>query len=185
MHRSAGAHSKQCIIDCIVTIPHPGLIAVAVVVLSIPVVAWIAGRVSRALARYDARAAQQELALIAASVDAADSGSDSLTLIESLAHDEIMLIREVLELRATGEHVSPELAAALRRMHRRGLAARQRCGDPALDAELGWLQGYGSLALMADLAELGRADFEHDLDHRAAELRRALILRRARLTSDR
>ncbi len=43
-------------------------------------------------------------------------------------------------------------------------------------ADPGWLQGYGSFALMADLSELDRATFERDLDHRLAELRSALEL---------
>ena len=139
---------------------------------------WLAGRLSRFLARHDALADQQELSQIDASTGHCDDDADPLAVIAALAEDEIGLIREVLDIRFSGEHVSPDQAAELRRAHRRGLAARHRCGDRALDAELGWLQGYGAFALMADLSALDRATFERDLDHRAAELNRALSLHR-------
>jgi hypothetical protein len=161
-----------------VEIPHPGLIAIVVVVLGIPVAIWVAGWVSRALARYDARASQVDRDLVTACVGTGEAEADALATIEMLAHEEIGLIREILDTRAAGGPVTNEQAMTLRRAHRRGLAARQRCGDPALEAELGWLQGYGSLALMADLDELDRSEFERDLDHRCAEVRRALALRR-------
>jgi hypothetical protein len=161
-----------------VTISHPGLVATAIVVLSLPLAIWLAGRLSRFLARHDALAEQQELAQIADATSHLDDAADPLALIAALAEDEIGLIRAVLDVRFSGEHVPPEQAMELRRAHRRGLAARHRCGDRALDAELGWLQGYGAFALMADLSELDRATFERDLDHRAAELLRALELHR-------
>jgi hypothetical protein len=157
-----------------VSISHPGLIATAIVVLSLPIAIWLAGRLSQFLARYDTLADQQELTQIVASTGYCDDTADPLGLIATLAEDEIELIREVLDIRFSGEHVSSELAAGLRRVHRRGLAARYRCGDRVIDAEFGWLQGYGAFALMADLSELDRTVFERDLDHRAAELRRAL-----------
>ena len=50
--------------------------------------------------------------------------------------------------------------------------------DPALDAEVAWLQGYGSLALMSDLSEIDRPSFERELMFRADEVRRAVELRR-------
>lgn len=164
------------------SISHPGLLATAIVVLSLPAAIWFAGWLSRFLARYDARAEQQELAQIVEATRHQDDAADPLALIAALAEEEIELIREVLDLRFSGEHVSAEQAIELRRAHRRGLAARHRCGDRALDAELGWLQGYGAFALMADLSTLDRAAFERDLDHRAAELRRALALRRGHHT---
>jgi hypothetical protein len=160
-----------------VSIPHPGLLATAIVVLSLPIAIWLAGRLSRALARHDALAKQQELAQIDASTGHCDDEVDPLALIATLAEEEIELIREVLDIRFSGDHVSSQQATALRRAHRRGLAARHRCGNRALEAEFGWLQGYGAFALMADLSERDRAAFERDLDHRAAELRRALALR--------
>ncbi len=162
------------------SIPHPGLLATALVILSLPVAIWLAGWLSRFLARHDALADQQELSQIDAATGHCDDTAEPLALIAALAEDEIGLIREVLDIRLSGEHVSEKQAALLRRTHRRGLAARHRCGDHALDAELGWLQGYGAFALMADLSELDRATFERDLDHRAAELHRALTLRRSR-----
>lgn len=161
------------------TISHPGLLATAIVALSLPVAIWLAGRITQFLARHDALAEQQELAQIVEATGHQDDAADPLAVIAALAEDEIGLIREVLDVRFSGEHVSPEHAVALRRAHRRGLAARHRCGDRALDAELGWLQGYGAFALMADLSELDRAAFERDLDHRAAELDRALDRHRA------
>jgi hypothetical protein len=138
---------------------------------------WLAGILSRWLARHDALAEQQELTQIADATSHQDDAADPLAVIAALAEDEIGLIRAVLDIRFSGEHVPPEQAVELRRAHRRGLAARHRCGDRALDAELGWLQGYGAFALMADLSELDRATFERDLDHRVAELRQALELR--------
>jgi hypothetical protein len=135
---------------------------------------WLAGWISQFLARHDALAEQQELAQIADATNHQDDTADPLALIAALAEHEIGLIREVLDVRFSGEHVHPEHPVELRRAHRRGLAARYRCGDRVLDAELGWLQGYGAFALMADLSELDRATFERDLDHRAAELRRAM-----------
>ncbi len=156
------------------SVPHPGLIATLIVILCIPAFLWIAGWVSRALARHDASADEQERKLITASLEPDETDIDDLVLTEVLAQEEIALIREVLDRRFGGDHVTPEEASERRWAHRQGLAVRQRCGDPVLDAELGWLQGYGSLALTADLSELNR-----DLDHRAPELRRAIDLRRS------
>jgi hypothetical protein len=153
---------------------HPGLVAIAVVALGLPVAIWLTGWLSQFLARHDALAERQELNQIDASTGHYDDAADPLAVIAILADEEFGLIREVLDLRFSGEHVSQEKATELRRAHRRGLAARRRCGDRALDAELGWLQGYGAFALMADLSELDRAAFERDLDHRANELHRAL-----------
>lgn len=161
------------------SVPHPGLVATVIVVLSLPAILWIVGWISRALARYDARADARERELITASLGPDDTDIDTLVLIEVLAQEEIELIREVLDRRFGGDHVTPEEASELRWAHRQGLAVRQRCGDSVLDAELGWLQGYGSYALMADLSDLNRAEFDRDLDHRAAELRRTIDLRRS------
>jgi hypothetical protein len=147
--------------------------------LSLPVVIWLAGRLSDLLTRHDELANRQELAQIVGSTGHCDDDADPIVLISTLAEEEIGLIRDVLEIRFGGEHIAPELSEALRRVHRRGLAARQSCGDRALNAELGWLQGYGAFALMADLSELDRATFERNLDHRAAELRRALARHRS------
>lgn len=110
-----------------------------------------------------------------------NAAADHLSVILALAYDEIELIRDVLDIRFSGEHVPAEQVAALRLAHRRGLAARQCCGDPALDAELGWLQGYGSFALMADLSELDRERFERELAFRVHEIECAIDVRRARL----
>lgn len=172
-------HVHRCIIPSDVSIPHPGLVATAIVTLSLPVAIWLAGLVSRWLAGRDAIAKDAELEQIADATGHADDEADQLVLITLLAEDEIELIREVLNIRFSGGHVSEGQARELLRTHRRGLAARHRCADRALDAELGWLQGYGSFALMADLSELDRTTFEHDLDHRLAELRRALDLLRS------
>lgn len=127
---------------------------------------------------HDARIDQPAHAQVLSAAGHDDDASDPLALIDLLAQNEIALIHEVLDIRFSGGHVSPERSAALRQAHRRGLAARQRCGDRSLDAEFRWLQGYGSYALMADLSEFDRSAFEHDLDHRATELRRALVLLR-------
>jgi hypothetical protein len=162
---------------------HLGLIATALVTLSLPVVIWLAGRLSDLLTRHDELANRQELAQIVSSTGYCDDDADPIVLISTLAEEEIELIRDVLEIRFGGEHVAPQLAEALRRVHRRGLAARQGCGDRALNAELGWLQGYGAFALMADLSELDRGAFERNLDHRAAELRRALAVHRGHVRS--
>ena len=60
------------------------------------------------------------------------------------------------------------------------MVARQRCGDAALNAELAWLQGFGSFALLADFSETDSARLERELTFRAAEVRRALELRRTK-----
>lgn len=108
------------------------------------------------------------------------SDPDQLTIIAALAEDEISLIRDVLDIRYSGEHVSEAQVAKLRHAHRRGLAARQCCADGRLKVELGWLQAYGSLALMTDVDELDRDQFERDLEHRRIELHRALTLHKTR-----
>jgi hypothetical protein len=164
-----------------VTIPHPGLLVTVIVVLSLPVAIWLTGKLSRFLAQHDELANRQALARIVGSTGHCDDGADPLALIAALAEEEIELIREVLDIRFSGGHVAQLQADALRQAHRRGLAARQRCGDPALDAELGWLQGYGSFALMSDLSELDRERFERELAFRAHEIERAIDVRRARL----
>lgn len=157
-------------------IPHPGLIATAIVILSLPAAIWLTGKVSRLLARHDALVEEEEFEQIVDSTGHADDDADPFALIDELAVEEIGRIRAVLDTRFSGGHVSAEQVGELRRAHRRGLAARHRCADRALDTELGWLQGYGSFALMADLSELDRDTFERDLDHRLAELRSALEL---------
>lgn len=145
-----------------------------------PTAKRIAERFSRLLAGHDT--ATNHRASSPASRDG-DDAVDHLESIAALAHDEIELIRGVLDTRFAGRHVPPEQIEELRAAHRRGLAVRQQCAGSALDAELGWLQGYGSFVLMADLSELDRAELERDLDHRAVELRRALALRRMRRPS--
>lgn len=145
---------------------------------SFPGTTQLATWISRALGRQDARSLRRTEKPVVISIEA-DVDADMLGSIEYLVHEEITLIREVLDVRFAGDHVSPELAASLREIHRRGWAVRQCCNDRALDIELGWLQGFGTFALLADLSELDRAVFEHDLDHRVVELQRALILRRA------
>jgi hypothetical protein len=165
----------------IVTVPHPFLVSVLVLALAVPIALWLSSWAADALRRRDAALDQIEFERVAASVAPFDAQADALAQIELLAQAELTLIREILDKRASGEGVSPEQVAALRRAHRQGLAARQRCGDRALETELGWLQRYGSLALMADFSELDRPNFERDLDHRAAELQRALELRRLRI----
>lgn len=160
------------------SVSHPGLVAVFIVTLAVPVVIWVTGRISRTLASHDARQDQLERDLVTAAVDPHDAELDPLDLIEALLHDEVDLIQGVLDVRYAGGHPSPEQVRSLRLTHRRGLAARQRCDDEALDIEFAWLQGYGTCALMADLSEVDRAEFESDLAYRTAELRRSLALRR-------
>lgn len=96
---------------------------------------------------------------------------------------EVALIQEILDERVSDGHATPDHVQELRHIHRRGLALRQRCGDPALGAELGWLQGFGSFALMADLSELDRSRFERELTFRAGEVRQTLELRRRQTSS--
>jgi hypothetical protein len=164
-----------------VTVPHPFLISVLVLALAVPIVLWLSSRASDALRHHDSALDHLDFERVARSIAPIDAGADALAQIEILAQTEVALIRDMLDTRLSGECVSPEQAAALLRVHRQGLAVRQRCGDRGLEAELCWLQAYGSFALMADLAELDRAAFDRDLDHRAAELRRALALRRTHI----
>lgn len=160
---------------------HPVLLSTLALLVAIPIAVWISRRTSAALYRHDAALEQIDLDRVAAAIPAFDT-SDALGQIDALTQQEVALIREILDERASGGHVTPEHVQELRHIHRCGLALRQRCGDSALDAEVGWLQAYGSLALLADLSELDRAVFEHELAFRAEEVRRAVELRRGRMS---
>lgn len=162
-------------------IPHPVLLSTVALLLAMPIAIWVSRRTNDALMRQDAALNQVDLDRVAAAVPAFD-GADPLAQIADLTDQEVELIREILDERANGGHVTAEHIVALRAIHRRGLALRQRCGDYALDGEVSWLQGYGSLALMADLSELDRASFESELSFRAAEVRQAVELRRKQLS---
>lgn len=163
-----------------VTIPHPVLISVVVLVLAIPVARWLANRASLALREHDAALDRVDYQRIAASAGPDCATLDPLVQIESLLDEEVALIHVIVSERSSGEHVSPEHIAALRQIHRQGMAVRQRCGDSALNAELAWLQGFGSFALLADLSETDSTRLERELNFRAAEVRRALDLRRSK-----
>jgi hypothetical protein len=148
-------------------------------VVAIPVGVWISRRTSDVLYQHDAALDRIDFDRVAACVLAFEA-TDVLGQIDTLIEREVALIHEILDERASGAHVTPEHVQELRQIHRRGLALRQRCGDSALDAEVGWLQGYGSLALIADLSEFDRAAFERELAFRADEIRHAVDLRRGR-----
>jgi hypothetical protein len=148
-------------------------------VVAIPIAAWISRRTSNVLRQHDAALDRIDFDRVAACIPAFDA-TDGLAQIDALIEREVALIREILDERASGAHATPEHVQQLRQIHRHGLALRQRCGDSALDAEVAWLQGYGSLALMADLSELDRSAFERELAFRADEVRRAVDLRRGR-----
>lgn len=158
---------------------HPGLLATVALLVALPIAIWISRRTSDVLHRHDAERDQLDLARVAASIPQFEL-IDPLGQIESLTEEEVLLIREILDEREAGGHVTPEQIHSLRQIHRRGLAVRRACGDRALDAELGWLQGYGSFALMADLTTFDRVSFERDLAFRVSEVQRALELRRGR-----
>jgi hypothetical protein len=151
-------------------------------VVAIPIAAWISRRTSDALRQHDAALDRIDFERVAACVPRFE-GADTLEQIDALIQQEVALIREILDERASGAHVTPEHVQELRQIHRRGLALRQRCGDSALDAEVAWLQGYGSLALLSDLSELDRSSFERELTFRADEVRRAVELRRQQPSS--
>ena len=148
-------------------------------VVAIPIAVWISRLTSDVLRQHDSALDRIDFDRVAACVPTFEA-ADTMEQIDALIQQEVALIREILDERASGAHVTPAHVQELRQIHRRGLALRQRCGDSALDAEVAWLQGYGSLALMADLSELDRAAFERDLAFRAAEIRRALELRSGR-----
>lgn len=145
-----------------------------------PTTKRIAERLSRLIIDDEVRTDSQQLPEPSAG-NPGKTKEDQLAEIVALAHEEIGLIRGVLDLRFSGGHVTPEQIEELRRAHRRGLAVRRSCGDAALAAELGWLQGYGSFALMADLTELDRERFERELAFRVHEIECAIDVRRARL----
>ena len=136
-------------------ISHPVLVSTLALLVAIPIAIWISRRTSDALRRHDAALDQIDIDRVAASIPAFDA-DDALGKIESLTQHEVALIQEILDERASGAHVTEEHVRELRQIHRCGLMLRQRCGDPALDAEVAWLQAYGSLALLADLSELDR-----------------------------
>lgn len=160
---------------------HPVLLSTLALLIAIPIAVWISRRTSEALHRHDAALDQIDFDRVAASIPSFDA-HETLGQIDSLTQLEITLILEILDERASGSQVALEHVQELRQIHRRGLALRQRCGDSALDAEVAWLQGYGSLALMSDLSELDRSSFERELMFRADEVRRAVELRRVRIT---
>lgn len=158
---------------------HPGLLATVALFVALPIAIWISRRTSDALHRHDAGLDQLDFDRVAASIPQFEP-HDPLGQIETLTQLEVSLIQEILDMRVADDHVPPEYVHELRQIHRRGLAVRQACGDRALDAELGWLQGYGSFALMADLTTFDRVSFERDLAFRVSEVQRALELRRGR-----
>ncbi len=160
-----------------VDISHPALLATLALVVSIPIAVWISRRTGDALHRHDAALDRIDFERAASSIPAFET-TDPLRQIETLTQQEVALIREILEERASGAHVTPEHVRELRQIHRCGLVLRQRCGDLALDAEVSWLQAHGSLALLADLSELDRAQFEAELDFRADEVLRTVTMRR-------
>lgn len=145
-----------------------------------PIGIWVSRLMGDALHQHDVALNRIDFDRVAAAIPAFETG-DPLEQIESLTQQEVALIREILDERSSGAHVTPEHVQELRQIHRRGLALRQRCGDSALDAEVAWLQGYGSLALMSDLSELDRPSFESELAFRADAVRRAVELQRKRL----
>lgn len=161
-------------------ISHPALVSLLALLVAIPIGIWVSRRTGDVLHQHDAALDRIDFDRVAACVPAFEAG-DPLQQIEALTDQEVALIREILEERVSGAPVTPEHVQELRSIHRRGLALRQRCGDPALDAEVGWLQGLGSYALMADLSELNSARFDRELTFRAAEIRRTLQLRRSQL----
>jgi hypothetical protein len=150
-------------------------------IVAIPISVWISRRAGDALHQHDAALDRVDLDRVAACVPGIEA-ADALGQIDALIQQEVALIREILDERASGAHVTPEHVQELRQIHRRGLALRQRCGDSALDAEVAWLQGYGSVAMMSDLSDFDRAAFERDLAFRADEVRRAVDLQRRRST---
>jgi hypothetical protein len=164
-----------------VEISQPVLVSLLALLAAMPIGIWVSRRTGDVLHRHDAALDRIDFDRVAACVPAFDVG-DPLQQIEALTDQEVVLIREILEERSAGGHVTSEHVDALRTVHRRGLALRQRCGDLALEGEVGWLQAYGSLALMADLSELDRAKFEIELAFRADEVRRAVELRRSRIS---
>lgn len=159
------------------TLSHPVLLATLALLVAIPIAIWISRRTSEALHRHDATLDQIDFDRVAASIPSFDA-NETLGQIDSLTQQEITLTLVILDERASGAQVTQEHVLELRQIHRRGLALRQCCGDPALDAEVAWLQGYGSLALMSDLSEIDRPSFERELMFRADEVRRAVERRR-------
>lgn len=159
---------------------HPALLATLALLIALPIGAWLSRRTESALHRHDAALDRIDRERVAASIPMFEA-NDPLGQIEDLTQREVALISDILDERAAGGHVTSEHLQELRQIHRQGLALRQCCGDSTLDAEVAWLQGYGSLAMMSDLSEFDRPSFERELEFRAAELRRALELRRGRL----
>ncbi|MCA9858849.1 MAG: hypothetical protein KC438_03965 [Thermomicrobiales bacterium] len=155
----------------------PFLLSLVSFLVAIPIGIWAVRRVSDALRRHDTALDRLDQERVTAVLAPYDRDEDALQQINELLDDEVSLILEIVDERLRGEHVSPEHHAQLRAIHRKGLAARQRCGDPILNIEVCWLQGYGSLAMTVDVSELDRTRFERELAFRSAELRETLALR--------
>jgi hypothetical protein len=160
-----------------VAISQPVLFSTLALLVAIPIAIWIARRTSNALYLHDSALDQIDRERIAAAIPTCDA-TNALDKIESLTQEEVALIHEILDERASGAHVTPEHVQELRHIHRYGLLLRQGCGDPALDAEVAWLQAYGSLALLTDISEIDRPAFERELAFRADEVLRAVEMRR-------
>jgi hypothetical protein len=160
-----------------VEISQPLWLSTVALLVAIPIALWIARRMGDVLHQHDAQVAQVEFARVSCAIPAFEP-TDPLGQIESLTQQEVALIQEILNERLATGHASPERIQELRQIHRRGLALRQCCGDPALQVEVSWLQRFGSLALMADLTELDRTRFEAELAERAEEVQHTIELRR-------
>lgn len=158
----------------------PFLLSLLSFFIAIPIGIWAVRRTSDALRRHDTALDRIDQERVTAVLAPRDRDEDALQQINSLLDDEVSLILEIVDERLRGEHVSPEHHAQLRAIHRKGLAARRRCGDPVLDVEVCWLQGYGSKAMTMDVSELDRSRFERELAYRSAELRQTLELRQRR-----
>lgn len=156
------------------------LLSLLILAVAFPVALWLSSRATRALHDHDEAQDRLDRERIAAAVDPADRTCDAIEQIESLLDQELDLIHQILATRSSGAPVSEEQYIALRTIHRKGLSARRRCGDPALDAEFSWFQSHGAMALTADLSEIDQRAFERDLEQRARELRRSLLLRRSK-----
>jgi hypothetical protein len=104
-----------------------------------------------------------------------------LAEIELLVEAERSLALEIIRDRAAGKHLSLDEHRALRQAHRVGLALRQRCNDPILDGELGWLQALTVQAAMVDPDELDPVALERSLDQRVREVQEMIAMRRRQL----
>lgn len=156
---------------------NPLLLSALAFLIAVPIAVWLSRRTADALHQHDAALDRIDFDRVACTIPAFEP-TDPLGQIASLAQQEVALIREILDDRITDGHADPAHVQELRQVHRRGLALRQCCGDPALEVEVGWLQRYGSLALLADLSELDRAKFESELTFRAEAVRRTVEQRR-------